>query len=151
MISVMAGMIVIIHTTVNCHRIVNCRFVIFVTLEKTDDPGFRVHSSNAKTSNMGSRSIRNMTIAVLGTLVVSIGLIQCTKDNVNANLIDRDLVSQPDSSVFASFYDTVLIDKRDATPDVNDVITTTGVQSIVRTYCASPSCHGGNINPKLTN
>ncbi len=86
----------------------------------------------------------------MGTLVVSIGLIQCTKDNVNASLIDRDLVSQPDSSIFGAFYDTVLIDKRDLNPDVNDVITTTGVQSIVRTYCASPSCHGGNIKPKLT-
>jgi hypothetical protein len=90
-------------------------------------------------------------IAILGTLTVTIGLIQCTKDNVNASLIDRDLVSVPDSTVFASFYDTVLISKHDLTPDANDIISTTGVQSIVRTYCASPSCHGGNIGPKLTN
>lgn len=99
---------------------------------------------------MGSLSVRKTIFAILGTLAGTVGLIQCTKDNVNASLIDRDLVSTPDSTVFSAFYDTVLIDQRDATPDVNDLITTTGVQSIINTYCASPSCHGGNIKPKLT-
>jgi hypothetical protein len=76
-------------------------------------------------------------------------MVQCTKDNVNASLINRDLPSVPDSSVFAPFYDTVLIDKRDVTADVNDVITTGGVQSTIKNYCSSPACHGGNISPSL--
>ncbi len=99
---------------------------------------------------MASLRLKQTMISILGILFVSAILVQCTKDNVNASLIDRDLPSQPDSSVFASFYDTVLIDKRDITPDVNDVITTNGVQSIVKNYCASPACHGGNISPRLT-
>ena len=99
---------------------------------------------------MASLRLKQTMISILGILFVSAILVQCTKDNVNASLIDRDLPSQPDSSVFASFYDTVIIDKRDVTPDVNDVISTNGVQSIVKNYCASPSCHGGNISPRLT-
>ena len=99
---------------------------------------------------MASLRLKQTMISILGILFVSAILVQCTKDNVNASLIDRDLPSQPDSSVFASFYDTVLIDKRDVTPDVNDVISTNGVQSIVKNYCASPACHGGNISPRLT-
>jgi Planctomycete cytochrome C len=86
----------------------------------------------------------------LGIVVVSAVLVQCTKDNVNASLINRDLPSIPDSSVFAPFYDTVLIDKRDANPDVNDTINSPGVQSTIKNYCSSPSCHGGNISPMLT-
>jgi hypothetical protein len=99
---------------------------------------------------MASLRLKQTLISILGIIFVSAALVQCTKDNVNASLIDRDLPSQPDSSVFASFYDTVLIDKRDITPDVNDVISTNGVQSIVKNYCASPACHGGNISPRLT-
>lgn len=110
-----------------------------------------VAKKSLKISIMASPRIRQTIISLLGIVFVSAMLVQCTKDNVNAGLIDRDLPSQPDSSVFASFYDTVMIDKRDVTPDVNDIISTEGVQSIVSTYCASPSCHGGNISPKLTN
>lgn len=98
---------------------------------------------------MGRLSVKKFSFLVAGSLFALTVLIQCTKENVNANRIDRDLPSQPDSAIFASFYDTTLIDRRDVVPDVNDIITTTGVQSTVRTYCASPSCHGGNIAPRL--
>lgn len=99
---------------------------------------------------MASLRLKQTLITLLGIIFVSAVLVQCTKDNVNAGLIDRDLPSVPDSSVFSSFYDTVLIDKRDVTPDVNDIIAFPGVQSTLKNYCSSPSCHGGNISPKLT-
>lgn len=99
---------------------------------------------------MASLRLKQTLITLLGIVFVSAVLVQCTKDNVNAGLIDRDLPSVPDSSVFSSFYDTVLIDRRDATPDVNDIIAFPGVQSTIKNYCASPACHGGNISPQLT-
>jgi hypothetical protein len=100
---------------------------------------------------MASLRLKQTIITLLGIVVVSAVLVQCTKDNINASQINRDLPSVPDSSVFAPFYDTVLIDKRDAIPDVNDTITSPGVQSTIKNYCSSPSCHGGNISPQLTN
>jgi hypothetical protein len=100
---------------------------------------------------MASLRLKQTIISLLGIVFVSAVLVQCTKDNVNASLIDRDLPSVPDSSIFAPFYDTVLIDKRDITPDVNDTINAPGVQSTIKNYCSSPSCHGGNIKPNLTN
>jgi Planctomycete cytochrome C len=99
---------------------------------------------------MASFRLKQTIISLLGIVVVSAVLVQCTKDNVNASLIDRDLPSVPDSSVFAPFYDTVVIDQRDPSSGFNDTIKTAGVQSIISNYCASPSCHGGNIKPKLT-
>jgi Planctomycete cytochrome C len=99
---------------------------------------------------MASLRLKQTIISLLGIVFVSAVLVQCTKDNVNASLIDRDLPSVPDSSIFAPFYDTVLIDKRDLTPDVNDTINAPGVQSTIKSYCASPACHGGNIEPRLT-
>ncbi|MGL6268374.1 MAG: c-type cytochrome domain-containing protein, partial [Chitinophagaceae bacterium] len=100
---------------------------------------------------MASLRLKQTIISLLGIVFVSAVLVQCTKDNVNASQIDRDLPSVPDSSVFAPFYDTVLIDKRDLTPDVNDTIKSPGVQSTIKNYCSSPACHGGNIKPNLTN
>lgn len=100
---------------------------------------------------MASLRLKQTIISLLGIVFVSAVLVQCTKDNVNASLIDRDLPSVPDSSIFAPFYDTVLIDKRDINPDVNDTIHSPGVQSTVKNYCSSPACHGGNIKPNLTN
>ena len=98
---------------------------------------------------MASFRLKQTIITLLGIVVVSAVLVQCTKDNVNASLIDRDLPFA-DSAVFAPFYDTVLIDKRDVTPDVNDTIKAPGVLSTINNYCSSPSCHGGNIKPTLT-
>jgi hypothetical protein len=99
---------------------------------------------------MGSFNTRSIAGIIVGMTLVAAAFVQCTKENTNAKLVARALVEQPDSTVFSSFYDTVLIDKRDATPDVNDVIVTTGVRSIIRSNCSAASCHGGNFSPRLT-
>lgn len=100
---------------------------------------------------MGRLSVKKISFLFAGSLFALTVLIQCTKENVNASRIDRDLPSAPDSAVFSPFYDTVLIDRRDPSSGFNDTIQTSGIQSIISNYCASPSCHGGNIAPKLTN
>ncbi len=89
--------------------------------------------------------------SVLGILTLMTLLIQCTKENVNASLISRALVDQPDSTIYSAFYDSFAISKRDVTPRANDVILTTGVLTIIKINCASTVCHGGNIKPNLTN
>jgi hypothetical protein len=99
---------------------------------------------------MGSFKMQKAAGLILGTILVAAGFVQCTKENPNASQIARALVEQPDTTVYSSFYDTVVIDKHSATPDVNDVISTEGVRSIVRSNCSSSSCHGGNFSPKLT-
>ena len=91
------------------------------------------------------------TLAVmLGALTISLALVQCTKDGENATRVTRALVEQPDSTVFASFYDTTKVPGSDNPADVNDIIKIDGIYSIVQTYCASANCHGGAIAPKLT-
>jgi len=100
---------------------------------------------------MSSKRLQNTLIFMLGILSLSIILIQCTKDNINAPNVQRAIVD-PDSTVYATFYDTVIVDKADpASPRINDYIINTGVQSIVRTNCASPACHGDKVKPLLTN
>ena len=84
---------------------------------------------------MASLRLKQTIISLLGIVFVSAVLVQCTKDNVNASQIDRDLPFA-DSAVFAPFYDTVLIDKRDITPDVNDTTHSPGVQSTAKHYCS---------------
>lgn len=100
---------------------------------------------------MSSKRLQNTLIFILGILSLSIIMIQCTKDNINAPNIQRAVVN-PDSTVYSAFYDTVIIDKADPSkPRINDMIIHTGVQSIVRTNCASPACHGDKVKPLLTN
>ena len=100
---------------------------------------------------MSCMRFKNALILILGILSLSSIMIQCTKDNVNAPNIQRAVVS-PDSTVYASFYDSVVIDKADpAKARINDIIISTGVQSIVRTNCASTACHGEKVKPILTN
>jgi len=100
---------------------------------------------------MGSFKLKKATISILGIVVVMAGLVQCTKENENAMQVSRALVDQPDSTIYSAFHDSYLVDKADAVPDVNDSINYTGVQTIIGINCASTSCHGGNIAPKLTN
>jgi len=99
---------------------------------------------------MGSLNIRKAAGIIVGLTLVAAAFVQCTKENPNAKLVARALVEQPDSTVFSSFYDTVLIEKRDVNADVNDAIISTGVRSIIRSNCSAASCHGGNFSPKLT-
>jgi hypothetical protein len=105
-----------------------------------------------KTFYMGHQKLRNTSLIMLAVICVLIVFVQCTKDNEIAGQIDRDLPSIPDSTVFSPYYDTVLLDQRNkAASSIYDTIQTTGVQSIIRSYCASPSCHGGKIKPTLQN
>ena len=90
---------------------------------------------------MSNLRLKKITSSIFVIVFILTAMIQCTKDGVNAPLIQRAIVD-PDSTVFASFYDTVLIEKRDATPDVNDVIGSTGVLSIINSNCASVACSG---------
>lgn len=98
---------------------------------------------------MSNLRLKKITSSIFVIVFILTAMIQCTKDGVNAPAIQRAVVD-PDSTVFASFYDTVLIDKRDATPDVNDMIAFPGVLSIINSNCASVACHGGGIKPTLT-
>ena len=100
---------------------------------------------------MASLRIKKTLIFLFGILSLATVLLQCTKDNINASNIQRNIVN-PDSTVYASFYDSVIIDKADpAKPRINDIIYTNGIQTIVRTNCASQACHGDKVKPVLTN
>jgi len=99
---------------------------------------------------MSIKKTQKTILLILGAFFVMLTVIRCTKEGANASKIARALVEKPDSTVFASFYDSIAIAEADVIPDVNDVIRTTGVLSIVNSNCASANCHGGAIAPKLT-
>jgi len=84
-----------------------------------------------------------------GGLLLSSLFVSCTKEGVNASQVSRALLDKPDSTIFAQFYDSVAIAKRDVTPDVNDAILAKGVFTIVKSNCVSASCHGGAVSPDL--
>lgn len=86
---------------------------------------------------------------ITGGLFLSLAMVQCKKEGVNASKVSRALLDTPDSTIYAQFYDSVAIAKRDATPDVNDAIITKGVFTIIKSNCVSASCHGGNVSPDL--
>lgn len=89
------------------------------------------------------------TILIVGGLFLSLIVIQCTKEGVNAGILDRSFKGMPDSTVFSSFYDETKIGTSDVIPDVNDKIIVKGVLSTVKEYCGISTCHGGPIDPKL--
>lgn len=92
------------------------------------------------------------TIGLLfGTVALSLMVLQCSKPRVgeNAKMLDRSLSAIPDSGIFSPFYDSTLIAVHDITPDVNDYIVKRGVRSIIKEYCATSSCHGGQIAPNF--
>lgn len=99
--------------------------------------------------------ISNQTRLVLMVLMgsaVMMASVQCTKEGPNATDVATTralLKDDPDSTVFSSFYDSTLVPYADAIPAVNDYAVTTGVFSIIRTYCASAACHGSAIKPIL--
>lgn len=94
-------------------------------------------------------SVIKMTGLILGSLLLSLLIMQCTKKGENAKLLNRNMSEVPDSGIFSSFYDTTVIAVRDVTPDMNDVIIKRGVKTIIKEYCASSNCHGGLIKPNL--
>lgn len=94
--------------------------------------------------NSSNRIMKQVVILLMASWMIS-----CTKDAENASKISRNLIIEPDSTVYASFYDEYIVDKADITPDVNDKITTEGIQSIVKSNCSSAPCHGVAIKPIL--
>ncbi|MFZ4058090.1 MAG: hypothetical protein ACOYKE_08110, partial [Ferruginibacter sp.] len=84
-------------------------------------------------------------------LLLSLTIVQCTKNGTNASKVSRALVNRPDTTIFAPFYDNNVVTKADLVPDVNDVIETKGVLTIIKNNCVSASCHGaGGVAPNLT-
>ena len=89
-----------------------------------------------------------LMLAMIG-VITALSVVQCTKVGTVVNGLDRSLKGVPDSAVFASYYDSTIITTSDVVPDVNDVIRTRGVQTIIKEYCGTSNCHGGPINPKI--
>jgi hypothetical protein len=100
---------------------------------------------------MANQTTKKTTLLIMVAFLMSAFLVQCTKENTNAALVSRALVDAPDSTVFSPFYDSTVIAKSDVTPDVNDIASAQGVLNIIRSNCASEACHGGKIEPMLTN
>lgn len=89
-------------------------------------------------------------VFIVGGLILSLTVLQCTKTGVNAKLLNRAFTGNPDSTVFAPFYDKTTIAVADENPAINDIITVKGVQNTIKEYCGISTCHGGPINPKLS-
>ncbi|MGZ5221628.1 MAG: c-type cytochrome domain-containing protein, partial [Chitinophagaceae bacterium] len=85
----------------------------------------------------------------LGVFFLSATVFQCTKTGDIIQNLDRSYTGTPDSSVYASFYESHTVQPSDVTPDVNDVIKYRGVQVILHEYCGTSNCHGGPIKPKF--
>jgi len=89
-------------------------------------------------------------ISLFCLLLISLFLVQCKKEGSVASTVTRALVTTPDSTIFSPFYDSTVISTADANPDVNDVIVTESVQSIIKNNCESATCHGGTgVTPYL--
>ena len=77
-------------------------------------------------------------------------LVQCKKEGTNASGVSRALVNTPDSALFSPFYDSTIVPYADVKPDVNDVIVSKSVKSIIMNNCESATCHGGTgVKPYL--
>lgn len=94
-------------------------------------------------------SLLKASALFIAVVFLSSSLFQCSKTGDLVKNLDRTYKGAPDSSIYASFYESNTIVPADATPDVNDVIKFRGVQTIVHEYCATSNCHGGPISPKL--
>jgi hypothetical protein len=89
-------------------------------------------------------------IGLFCLLIAALLLVQCKKDGTNASGVSRALVNTPDSTLFAPFYDSTIAPYADVKPDVNDVIVSKSVQSIIKNNCVSATCHGGTgVKPYL--
>lgn len=91
-------------------------------------------------------SLLKVVTVFCGVLFISASLFQCTKEGNLARQLDRSYAAPPDSTVYASFYESNTISTADAVPDVNDVIKFRGVQNIIHQYCGTSNCHGGALD-----
>lgn len=94
-------------------------------------------------------SVIQKVILFLCVLFLVASLSQCRKEGIRIRDLDRSFKGAPDSTVYASFYESNTITPSDATPDVNDIIKFRGVQTILHEYCGTSNCHGGPISPKF--
>ncbi|MCX6317553.1 MAG: hypothetical protein NTW29_09700 [Bacteroidetes bacterium] len=94
-------------------------------------------------------SFLQKAILFLSVLFMFASLSQCRKEGNLAKDLDRAFKGAPDTTVYASFYESNKITPADANADVNDVIKFRGVQTILHEYCATSNCHGGPISPKF--
>lgn len=94
-------------------------------------------------------SVTQKVILFLCVLFLFASLSQCRKEGALIRDLDRSFKGAPDSTVYASFYESNTITPSDATPDVNDIIKFRGVQTILHEYCGTSNCHGGPISPKF--
>lgn len=92
----------------------------------------------------------NNLLSLLGLLLLAVLLVQCKKEGANAVTVSRALVNTPDSTIFSPFYETNIVPYADTKPDVNDVVVSKSVQTIINNNCVSASCHGGTgVKPYL--
>ncbi len=94
-------------------------------------------------------SIIKATTLFLLVMLVSASVMQCKKEGDIIKGLDRSYTHTPDSTIYASFYESNKITPSDLVADVNDVIKYRGVQTILHEYCATSNCHGGSISPKF--
>ncbi len=84
-----------------------------------------------------------------GVFFLTTLLFQCRKQGDLIQNLDRSYTGGPDSTLYASFYESNTVTPSDATPDVNDLIRFRGVQTIIHEHCGTGNCHGGRVNPKF--
>jgi len=83
-------------------------------------------------------------------LFASILLVQCKKENTNAGTVSRSMTMAADTTIFSPFYDSTVVPYADVKPDVNDIVVTKSVISIIKSNCVSATCHGGTgVKPYL--
>lgn len=99
--------------------------------------------STAKLAFMKKVSLIKAATGFCAVLLLSASVTQCTKDGIRASQLDRSYTAPADSTVYAPFYDNHTIATADNVPDVNDIIKTRGVQTIMWQYCGTSNCHGG--------
>jgi len=85
----------------------------------------------------------------IGVFFLTTLLFQCRKQGDLIKNLDRSYKGGPDSTLYASFYESNTVTPSDATPDVNDIIRFRGVQTIIREHCGTGNCHGGRVGPKF--
>lgn len=98
---------------------------------------------------MKSISLIKAITLFLVVMFMFASVFQCRKEGDLIKNLDRSFTGTSDSTVYASFYESNVVNPSDATPDVNDVIKFRGVQTIIHEYCGTSNCHGGPIAPKF--
>ena len=98
---------------------------------------------------MKSISLIKAITLFLVVMFMFASVFQCRKEGDLIKNLDRSFTGTSDSTVYASFYESNVVNPSDATPDVNDVIKFRGVQTIIHEYCGTSNCHGGPIAPRF--